>query len=352
MPYSSTRRILEVGFVVGWEGNLTMNDTQVNVSRRAGHGCGIVEGKSVLLDKTGKVIESDREGLSTAVLAGLAGIRRVGEHWPLIAGVTGLVAYGAVWGAAALFYSQLGLDPTAVGLGYGELLQKAIGLAVFSLLAAAFLSGYVVAASVGVWIRSRWPLLGWMARAMLAATVLVVTDVLARGMFPAWQPPWTRQLEFMRSLVESYHFRSSPFSPVPIGYAFMLISAVAFSHWRGPISLERLRRVFGLTRLMPLVIAFALYFYWSTAYLAGNQVREGYLPQFIPPIVVYPFDAERVRVYGVTFDPSVEPKCLLYLGQAGETAILWESKHREVVRVPTRPGAILVLGSKKNDCPK
>src|SRR4051812_13574173 len=72
---------------------------------------------------------------------------------PALLGLAGLLAYGALNVASTVFYQGLGVTPSAVGLGYGELLAR---VAVIAAIVAATALGCAAAIALAVSRAVKW----------------------------------------------------------------------------------------------------------------------------------------------------------------------------------------------------
>ena len=265
----------------------------------------------------------------------------IADHWPLVAGGTGVVAYALVWGAAALFYGQLDLEPAEVGLGYGELLQKALGLFVVVLL-------FPILVWMGALIGRKSQSVVWMGRAFLIVTMASASVVVVSLVFS--NLPWSGFLGDLFPNISAIGFfglASMPGIAVAIGLSNPKILVWGESGGKQ----RRLELAWPPVVVLWFVLGL-LAQYWLTAYQIGADVREGRVRPGSFISALFPFGAGRVSVYGVLLDPAIDQRCLVYVRQVNNTAILWESKHHVVVRLSTSTGATLVVGGEQSRCPK
>jgi hypothetical protein len=224
------------------------------------------------------------------------------KYWVALAGVSALTAYAMTWVAATLFYSQLDLQPAEVGLGYGELLQKAVGLVVFA----------VVLIAGGLLL-----LIGMTA--LVAGVEAVAALLKQRSGAPE------QQRRAVGSLI-SERLRD------------VWIEETEGKAWKAPVS-------WGVVPGVTVAVVF--YLFLGFAY--GSAVHNG-IPVTGSSAAIW-FPAEHAQVFGISLDKSIDQHCLLYLGTENETAVLWDGKNHRVVRVPTRTGATVVISGDESKCP-
>jgi hypothetical protein len=260
---------------------------------------------------------------------------------PALLGLAGLLAYGALNVASTVFYQGLGVTPSAVGLGYGELLAR---VAVIAAIVAATALGCAAAIALAVSRAVKWigvPRTRGRGRLMLLSVGLA--GVLAFDVLISAVPP----LSFELSWADVF---ALAIFDVLVAIAVLVIVNF-FEKELARICEIELRTVLtaGAVWLLLAPLSFVAH-----AIVGTNEVQDGRRES--ESLFGSPFPWQ-VVVADVTWkgpksQPPRVPRCLLYLGASGNVAVFYDatSDERRSIQVPTAD-VIVQLYPEKTSCP-
>jgi hypothetical protein len=243
---------------------------------------------------------------------------------PAVLGVVGALSYGALNVAATTFYEPLGVTPSEVGLGYGELLARTA--VVVAVLGAMAVAGFVF---VGAAVHG---LIGRLGGGVNGAARLRVRDRVVVATVGT-------------VVLGAYDVMLSASSPVKwssaqaIGIAtFSLLVAFAVLICLVFVAKHSARKC-GLTERHVLIVGLCLVFAAPSSFVAfaregRREVQLGHRQRavFGSPL---PWQVTFARV---TWKDSsrTAPDCLLYLGSSGSAVVFYDpnSAERRSLRLP------------------
>jgi hypothetical protein len=250
---------------------------------------------------------------------------------PALVGLAGALAYGALNVAATIFYEALGVTPSDVGLGYGELLAR---VAVIGAIVGATALVGVLVVGVVVHFGVRWhglPSSGRRTRMKLllvGGVAICLYDVLL-----SVPPP----LALRWSLADLFGLATFG-ALVAIG---VLVDILRFDKDLAKRCGVKLRYVVAAAAVWLLVAPLS---FVAHAVEGAHEVQHGHRQRASLFGAAFPW---QVTVASVTWkEPQPRPPqsrgCLLYLGSSGNSAVFYDpsSSPKRSIRVP--PGDVVV----------
>jgi hypothetical protein len=272
-----------------------------------------------------------------------AGAQWTLEHWVVVATLATALMYGSLRIAYSGFYAQLGLRPEDVGLGYAEILAQTVtGLVVISL--AVIVSSAVIVptffAITRLYYRGCWFILKHLLR-RLTGHVYMATPFETRAYrVPQVVLPIASWLVVAVLVVLAGSHRVEAI--IVLGGLVIVEDAI---QWR--VFRARATQRHGLATAIAVITAtlVGLGLLIAAAYDDGAAVQRGE-PRH-PVVLGITFASWGGNRAQVASDAPADIRALnkdklMFLGQAGQTAILYDATTHDVIRLPAQSVTIIV----------